>query len=55
MTFKVKFNLEILIYPIWAYPHHNSLPIEARITNFGPEVQNNLEVKFSGLTTTGNT
>ena len=54
----------------------NSLPIQARITKFGPEVENNLvkipivlggnwpwpsrsnliwNVKFSGLTTTGNT
>ena len=26
--------------PFWAYPHHNSSPIQARITKFGPEVQN---------------
>ena len=30
------------MYPFWACPHHNSLPIQARITKFGPEVQNNL-------------
>ena len=28
--------------PFWACPHHNSLPIQARITKFGPEVQNSL-------------
>ena len=26
--------------PFWACPHHNSSPILARITKFGPEVQN---------------
>ena len=26
--------------PFWACPHHNSSPIQARITKFGPEVQN---------------
>ena len=28
--------------PFWACPHHNLLPIQARITKFGPEVQNSL-------------
>ena len=28
--------------PFWVCPHHNSLPIQARITKFGPEVQNSL-------------
>ena len=28
--------------PFWACPHHNSSLIQARITNFGPEVQNAL-------------
>ena len=26
----------------WAYPDHNSSPIQVRITKFGPEVQNSL-------------
>ena len=46
LTFKVKFNLKVRIYPIWACPHHNSLPIGARITQFGPDVKNCL-VKIS--------
>ena len=28
--------------PFWVCPHHNSSPIQARITKFGPEVQNTL-------------
>ena len=28
--------------PFWACPDHNSLPIQARITKFGPEVENSL-------------
>ena len=28
--------------PFWACPHHNSLPIQARIAKFGPKVQNSL-------------
>ena len=28
--------------PFWACPHHNSSPIQDRITKFGPEVQNTL-------------
>ena len=28
--------------PFWACPDHNSLPIQARITKFGPEVGNSL-------------
>ena len=28
--------------PCWACPHHNSSPIQVRITKFGPEVQNTL-------------
>ena len=28
--------------PFWACPHHNSPPIQARITKFRPEVQNTL-------------
>ena len=28
--------------PFWACPHHNSSPIQARITKFRPEVQNTL-------------
>ena len=26
--------------PFWACPHYNSSPIQARVTKFGPEVQN---------------
>ena len=36
LTWKSKFT------PFWACPHHNSPPIQARITKFGPEVQNTL-------------
>ena len=36
LTWKSKFTL------FWACPHHNSPPIQARITQFGPEVQNTL-------------
>ena len=36
LTWKSKFTL------FWACPHHNSPPIQARITKFGPEVQNTL-------------
>ena len=36
LSFKVKF------IPCWACLHHNSLPIQARITKFGPEVENSL-------------
>ena len=28
--------------PFWVCPHHNSSPIQARITKFGPEVHNTL-------------
>ena len=28
--------------PFWACPHHNSSPIQAWITKFGPEMQNTL-------------
>ena len=28
--------------PVWACPHHNSLPFQARVTKFGPEVQKSL-------------
>ena len=28
--------------PFWACPHHNSSPVQARITKFGSEVQNSL-------------
>ena len=35
-TWKSKFS------PFWACLHHNSPPIQARITKFGPEVQNTL-------------
>ena len=34
LTWKFKFT------PFWACPHHNSPPIQARITKFGPEMQN---------------
>ena len=46
MTFKVKFTLKVKIYPISACPHHNSSPVQARITKFGGELQNTL-VKIS--------
>ena len=36
---KVKFNLKAKFTPFWACPYHNSSPIEARITKFGPDVQ----------------
>ena len=36
LTWKSEFT------PFWARPNHNSLPIQARITQFGPEVQNSL-------------
>ena len=36
LTWKSKFT------PFWACPHLNSPPIQARITKFGPEVQNTL-------------
>ena len=36
LTWKSKFT------PFWACPHHNSPPIQARITKFGPEMQNTL-------------
>ena len=46
LTFKVKFNLKVWIYRILSLSAHYSLPIQARITKFGPEVQNSL-VKIS--------
>ena len=46
LTFKVKFNLKVWIYCILSLFAHYSLPIQARITKFGPEVQNSL-VKIS--------
>ena len=42
LTFKIKFNLEINIYPILTCPHHNSSPIQFRITQFVLEGQNTL-------------
>ena len=36
LTLKSKFT------PFWVCMHHNSSPIQARITKFGPEVQNTL-------------
>ena len=39
LTWKSKFT------PFWVCPHHHSPPIQARITKFGPKVQNTL-VKF---------
>ena len=36
LTWKSKFT------PFWACLHHNSPPIQARITKFGPEVENTL-------------
>ena len=42
LTFKVKFKVNVKVYPIWACPHYNSSPIQARITKFGPDVQNTL-------------
>ena len=36
LTWKSKFTT------FWACPHHNSTPIQAKITKFGPEVQNTL-------------
>ena len=40
LTWKSKFT------PFWACPHHNSSPIQAMITKFWPQVQNNL-IKIS--------
>ena len=34
--------------PLWACLHHNSPPIQARITKFEPEVQNTLVLEFGG-------
>ena len=42
LTFRVKFNLKSEFTPFWACPHYNSLPIQARITKFGPIMQNSL-------------
>ena len=42
LTFKVKFNLKSEFTPFWDCPHHNSLPIQARITKFGPMIIINL-------------
>ena len=42
LTFKVKFNLKVQIHPFWAYPQHNSTPVQARIIKFGPQVPNTL-------------
>ena len=36
LTWKCKFT------QFWACPHHNTPPIQARFTKFGPEVQNTL-------------
>ena len=36
----VKFNFKI--YSILSFPHHNSSPIQTRISKFGGEVQNTL-------------
>ena len=36
LTYKSEFT------PFWAIPHHNSLPIQARITKVGPDVANSL-------------
>ena len=36
------FNWKSKFTPFWACPHHYSPPIQARITKFGPEVQNTL-------------
>ena len=35
----------VCVYQSWACPHDNSSPVQARITKFGPKVQNTL-VKF---------
>ena len=45
LTFKIKFDLKVPIYPIWACPHHTSSSLKAGITEFGPVVQNSF-VKF---------
>ena len=44
LTFKIKFNFDqrSKFTPFWACPHLNSSPVQARITKFGPEVQNSL-------------
>ena len=42
LTVKVKFNLKSEFTPFGDFPHHNLLPIQARVTKFGPEVQNSL-------------
>ena len=38
LTFKVKFNSKVKIYPIWACPCHNSPPIEVTISKFGTKM-----------------
>ena len=49
LTFKVKFNLKVQIHPFWAYPQHNSTPVQARIIKFGPQVPNTLVKILIGL------
>ena len=36
MTFKVKFNLKLKIYPSWDCPRHNSPSFEVRTSKFAP-------------------
>ena len=41
MTFKVKLNLKVKIYPIlglWLFPHDKSIPNEVRLSKFGPKL-----------------
>ena len=41
LTFKVKFNFKVKIYPIlslWVCPRHKSPPFEVRISIFGPKM-----------------
>ena len=35
-------ELQLKFTPFWVCSHHNSSPIEARVTKFGPQVQNTL-------------
>ena len=41
LTFKVKLNSKVKIYPIWACPCHNSQSIEVIISKFGTEMHLN--------------
>ena len=42
LAFRVIFNLKSKFTPFWVFPRNNLQPIPARITRFGPEMQNTL-------------